>query len=250
MPKVVRLTCARCSGARKKGTKVAKTDDNSPPTPGECEACAKVMRHAVKYLDGTDCGFHPGIEGVIRQGIEAEARQVAAWLRSADAGAMFGSSTWGLRQQLARGIEEGLHRNWRSRVDLQVTHWLVSSVSYCSALYRVDDVVPPRKGEKMAKFTSVTVTAAYHRASGQVTLKVEAWGEDDGRGIELEEIQARSDCYRQGTVLCVQVKRKLSGEHEPQPWSAQATYNRSADFVVLQFGGDGYVMSAGPVDKI
>jgi len=46
-----------------------------------------------------------------------EDKKVAEWLRSADAGAMFGSTTWGLRQQLARGIEEGLHRDWRSRVD-------------------------------------------------------------------------------------------------------------------------------------
>lgn len=47
----------------------------------------------------------------------AEARKVSEWLRSADAGAMFGSTSWALRQQLARGIDEGLHRNWRSRVD-------------------------------------------------------------------------------------------------------------------------------------
>jgi hypothetical protein len=92
-------------------------DDNSPSAPKDCEACAKVMRHAVKYRDGTDCGFHPGIEGIIRQGLDAEAKLVSEWLRSADAGAMFGSMTFGLRQQLAKAIEEGLYRNWRNRVD-------------------------------------------------------------------------------------------------------------------------------------
>jgi hypothetical protein len=45
--------------------------------PGACEACAKTMRHAVKYLDGTDCSIHPGIEGLIRQALLAERERVA-----------------------------------------------------------------------------------------------------------------------------------------------------------------------------
>lgn len=48
-----------------------------PKGPGDCAACAKVLRHAVRYADGTDCGLHPGIEGVIRNAIEAQRDQSA-----------------------------------------------------------------------------------------------------------------------------------------------------------------------------
>lgn len=46
-----------------------------------------------------------------------EVEKVIQWLKSADAGAMFGSRTWGVRQDIASALEDGLHRNWRSRVD-------------------------------------------------------------------------------------------------------------------------------------
>jgi hypothetical protein len=52
-------------------------DDNSPPAPKDCEACAKVLRHALKYLDGTDCGFHPGVERLIREALMAERERCA-----------------------------------------------------------------------------------------------------------------------------------------------------------------------------
>lgn len=45
------------------------------------------------------------------------AKRIAEWLRSADAGAVYGSSTWGLRQQLATDIEQGRWVDWRSRVE-------------------------------------------------------------------------------------------------------------------------------------
>lgn len=53
----------------------------------------------------------------VTRGEESERKQIVEWLRSADAGAYFGSSTWGLRQQIIRGLERGMHKNWRDRVD-------------------------------------------------------------------------------------------------------------------------------------
>ena len=48
-----------------------ETNVEKPKGPGDCEACAKVMRHVVKYRDGTDCAFHPGVEQVVRAAVDA-----------------------------------------------------------------------------------------------------------------------------------------------------------------------------------
>lgn len=65
-----------------------------------------------------DAEFASDLETALRDaGYRRKEHPVAEWLRSADAGAMFGSSTWGLRQSLARALDEGLHLNWRSRVE-------------------------------------------------------------------------------------------------------------------------------------
>ena len=105
----------------------------------------------------------------------------------------------------------------------------------------------------MVQFTSVTPTATYNPASQQVTLRVDACGEQKAPGIELQEIKRRPDRYRQGTVLCVRVKPretlKESGESEGQEWFEKGTYDRAADYVVLQ-DADGYVLAVGKVERV
>jgi hypothetical protein len=44
-------------------------------------------------------------------------KEVADWLRSADAGALYGSESWALRRRIAEALERGTHKSWRSRVD-------------------------------------------------------------------------------------------------------------------------------------
>lgn len=81
-----------------------------PSTLGDGEWCEK-------HKCGADNGCPKCEEERDAASRSDEAKKVAEWLRSADAGAMFGSSSWGLRQQLADAVERGSHRNWRSRVD-------------------------------------------------------------------------------------------------------------------------------------
>jgi hypothetical protein len=49
--------------------------------------------------------------------IESEVSEVATWLRSADAGALYGSESWALRRRIADALERGTYKSWRSRVD-------------------------------------------------------------------------------------------------------------------------------------
>lgn len=61
------------------GLRTTETNVEKPKGPGDCAACAKVLRHAVRYADGTDCLIHPGIEAVIRNALIAE-REACALL--------------------------------------------------------------------------------------------------------------------------------------------------------------------------
>lgn len=42
-----------------------------PKGPGDCAACAKVVRHVLRDRDGTDCAFHPGVERIVRSAVDA-----------------------------------------------------------------------------------------------------------------------------------------------------------------------------------
>ena len=44
-------------------------------------------------------------------------KEVAEWLRSAYAGALYGSESKALRRRIAEALERGTHKSWRSRVD-------------------------------------------------------------------------------------------------------------------------------------
>ena len=122
-------------------------------------------------------------------------------------------------------------------------------------MHAVAQVVPPKGDEEMAQFTSVTPTATYDPTSQQVNLRVDACGELKAPGIELDEIKRRPDCYRQGTVLCVLVKPRArlkvgeSEKDEKQEWFENGTYDRAADYVVLQ-AADGYVLAVGKVERV
>ncbi len=99
----------------------------------------------------------------------------------------------------------------------------------------------------MAEFTSVTVTAWCERRGGKTTIKVDARGDTGHGGIVLVEVPPVNGCYRDGAVLCVEVKfDPKSGNH--LRWPAEDTFDRSADYVVLLYNG--HVLTAKPVDKV
>jgi hypothetical protein len=74
-------------------------------------------------------------------------------------------------------------------------------------MHAVAEVVPPKRGEKMAHITSATVTGRYERATDTTTVNGVVG--DEGRGgIKLVELEAKPGCYRDGQVLCVEVIRQ------------------------------------------
>ncbi len=115
----------------------------------------------------------------------------------------------------------------------------------------VAKVVPPKEDEKMATFTSVTVTARYDRAADTTTVKVTAWGDEAHGGIKLVEVEPVPGCYQDGQVLCVGVKFEPPTGRESR-WVDTQSFNRSAEYVVLlyQRGSEFWVLTARPVEKV
>lgn len=104
------------------------------------------------------------------------------------------------------------------------------------------------KDEMTTPITSVTVTATYERAARKVTIAVDASGEIMHDGIELEEIRPSPSLYRDGDVLCVDLVFKDRHGAIDQRWSAEKSFPRSADYVVLLHAGQ--VLTARLVEKV
>jgi hypothetical protein len=113
------------------------------------------------------------------------------------------------------------------------------------------------EGSTMAVFTNVTMRARYERSSGQLSVKVSACGEKKHEGVELVEVVPSTNCYADGSVLSVEINFK-DGDKQTDRWSTEATFDRSADYVVLLYD-DGAsapgmlrvkVLSVKPVDKV
>ncbi len=116
-------------------------------------------------------------------------------------------------------------------------------------MHKVAEVAPPKGDENMAIFSSVTVAATYERASRKVTVDVEACGELERPGIDLEEVKPSPDCYADGAVLCVKVVPKPPQSANSRcRWPRSATFDRSADYVVLMY--ENRVLTVRPVEKV
>jgi hypothetical protein len=113
------------------------------------------------------------------------------------------------------------------------------------------EVVPPKRGAKMAAFTMVTVSARYERAADETIVKVAASGEEGHGGIELVELDARPGCYHDGQVLCVEVVFDPYKGGDTR-WSKSKRFKRSAEYVVLlhKLNSELRVLTARPVEKV
>lgn len=77
------------------------------PNPETCSCCGE-RAEGVHRCDTVHVMDHQKQKAV---------QEVAEWLRSADAGALYGSESWALRRRIAEALERGTHKSWRSRVD-------------------------------------------------------------------------------------------------------------------------------------
>jgi hypothetical protein len=118
-------------------------------------------------------------------------------------------------------------------------------------MHAVAEVVPPKEREKMSAITSATVTARYEPATGKTHVKVDAVGDEPHGGISLVEFEPRPGCYRDGQVLCVEVKFAPDAGKANRWASEETPFNRSADFVVVVYGTatGSWVLTARPVEK-
>jgi hypothetical protein len=106
--------------------------------------------------------------------------------------------------------------------------------------------------ETMAAITSATVTARYERATGRTYVKVDAVGEETHGGIRLVEFKPKPGCYRDGQVLCVEVKFEPQTGEATQWLSGETLFDRAADFVVVVYGSatGSWVLTARPVEQV
>lgn len=81
------------------------------PNSETCPACGQKAQ-GVHTCDTVRVIDHQRERGS-REGVA----EVVEWLKSADAGALYGSASWALRRQIAEALERGTHKTWRSRVD-------------------------------------------------------------------------------------------------------------------------------------
>ena len=80
------------------------------------------------------------------------------------------------------------------------------------------EIVPPNGDAEMAHITSVRATPRYERASGEVTLKVDAHGEYERDGIELVETPSPDGYCVEGTILVIAI-RFTQGNKKLRRWS-------------------------------
>jgi len=113
-------------------------------------------------------------------------------------------------------------------------------------MHAVAEVVPPEEDTEMAHITTVRATPRYERASGQVTLKVDAHGEYERDGIELVEIPSPDGYGVEGTILVIAIQF-TQGNKKLRRWSDTKSFEHSADYVVLTCNG--HVLAVRRVEK-
>jgi hypothetical protein len=126
------------------------------------------------------------------------------------------------RKQVQRGSSHGLHE------------WVLAEDSSGGG------------DEGMAAITSATLTATYN--PGKLTVKVDASGENSHDRIVLDQIEPSPSLYLDGNVLCIDLQFKERHGAVDHHWTAERSFDRSADYVVLLH--DGRVLTARSVDRV
>jgi len=108
------------------------------------------------------------------------------------------------------------------------------------------------EAKKMAAITSATVTARYEPATGKTYVKVDAVGDEAHGGIRLVELKPRPGCYRDGQVLCVEVKFEPQTGEATQWSSGETPFDRAAEHVVVLYGSPtgSWVLTARPIKEV
>ena len=77
----------------------------------------RTKEEAVAWVRSHQAGTDEEVARQLLELLSGEVLEVATWLRSADAGAMYGSESWALRRQIAEALVRGTYKSWRERVD-------------------------------------------------------------------------------------------------------------------------------------